>query len=185
MKKIGFLTALALVITIFSCQKEDDPFLISNERVGKLTKDVQVYELKDLYAEDSIVSSQMGSQSVSEGTDIEIYEKGGELLLVLQPSQEFDTTSTIGNIQIMDPRFKTETGLNIQSTFGDIVEGYSISRIENTLSSAVVFIDDINGYITIDKKELPSELRFDTDTKIEATHIPNDAKFKHFMIGWN
>ena len=47
------------------------------------------------------------------------------------------------------------------------------------------FIDDLNIYISIDKKELPAELRYDTETKIQAAQIPDDAKFKYFMISWD
>ncbi|UJH89708.1 hypothetical protein LZ575_11615 [Antarcticibacterium sp. 1MA-6-2] len=65
-----------------------------------------------------------------------------------------------------------------------MVKNYSISRIENTLNSAVVFIDELNIYLTIDKKELPSSLRFDTDTRITPNQIPDNAPIKHFMISW-
>ncbi|HET8886839.1 MAG TPA: hypothetical protein VFM70_10860 [Salinimicrobium sp.] len=185
MKKLFLVLSMSLLCFLVSCSDEDDPFLITNDRVGKLTKDIKINELETLYADDSLVNQPLNPQYVDQGTDIEIYGKEGNLMLVLQPVQEFDTTSTIGNIQIVDPRFKTKKGLNIESSFGDIVENYSISRIENTLSSAVVFIDEINAYISIDKKNLPAALRFDTDSKIEKSQIPDDAKFKYFMIGWN
>ena len=48
----------------------------------------------------------------------------------------------------------------------------------------VVFVDEINGFFTIDKKELPSELRLDMNKNIEALNIPDTAKIKYFMIGW-
>lgn len=185
MKKFFSLLALTAVVISFSCSKEEDPFLITQNRVGKLSPDVQINELDDLYQEDSLVRDNSGDQGIGSASEIEIYSDQGNLLLVLQPNQQFDSTSTISNIQVVDPRYKTEKGLGIESTFGDIVENYSISRIENTLSSAVVFIDELNIYISIDKKHLPSELRFDTDTKIEASQIPDDARFKHFMIGWD
>ena len=105
--------------------------------------------------------------------------------MILEPLQEFDSTSTIGYIRVLDPRYKTKSGLSTQSTFKDIMEDYNISRIENTLNAAVVFLDEINAYITIDKKELPADLRYDTDSKIRASQIPDDAKIKYFMIYWD
>ena len=104
--------------------------------------------------------------------------------MILEPIQQFDSTSTVGYIQILDSRYETAKGLNINSTFGDVVENYGISRIENTLNSAVVFIDELNLYLTIDKKELPTSLRYDTDTRITASQIPDNAKIKYFMISW-
>jgi hypothetical protein len=43
----------------------------------------------------------------------------------------------------------------------------------------------MNVYVTIDKKELPAELRYDTQARIQASQIPDDAKIKYFMIDWD
>jgi hypothetical protein len=40
-------------------------------------------------------------------------------------------------------------------------------------------------YFTIEKTELPAELRFDMNLKIEAIQIPDDAKIKNFYLQWN
>jgi len=53
------------------------------------------------------------------------------------------------------------------------------------LSAAVIFVDSIQASITIDKKELPSELKFNTDIKIKSSQIPDSAKIKHFLINWD
>ena len=84
----------------------------------------------------------------------------------------------------MDSKFKTKKGLTINSTFADIQNNYKISNIQNTLRNVVVFVNDINAFFTIDKKELPAELQFDASAKIEAIQIPGQAKIKYFMIGW-
>lgn len=181
MKKILFPVAALFFI---ACQKEDDPFQITKDSVGLLTKEVQVRQLDSVYANDSLVRAVNESEYFSNSNEIRIYDKSGKQMLLLEPVQAFDSTSTIGYIQVLDPRFETVKGLNIQSSFKDIVENYGISRIENTLSAAVIFIDELNIYITIDKKELPAELRYDTETRIQASQIPDNAKFKYFMIGW-
>jgi len=91
----------------------------------------------------------------------------------------------IESIQVIDPRYKTVSGLSVSGVFKDIKESYTITKINNTLSAAVIFVDSIQASITIDKKELPSELKFNTDTKIEASQIPDTAKIKHFLINWD
>jgi len=174
-----------LAIFLISCEKEDDPFLITQNSVGLLTREVQVNELDSIYVNDSIVKEVTESQYFDTSNEIKIFDKSGKQMLLLEPVQAFDSTSTIGYIQILDPRFQTAKGLGTQSVFKDIVENYTISRIENTLSAAVIFIDDINTYITIDKKELPAELRYDTESRIQASQIPDNAKFKYFMISWD
>jgi hypothetical protein len=39
--------------------------------------------------------------------------------------------------------------------------------------------------LTIDKKELPEELRYNPSLKIDPSQIPDEATFKYFMIGWD
>lgn len=171
--------------SLIGCQDENDPYLIDQNRVGRLTRDVKVNELDSIYAEDSLVRQVNQGEFFRNSNEIKVYDKSGKQLLLLEPVQAFDSTSTIGYIQIMDPRFETAKGLSTASTFEDIMENYTISRIENTLSAAVIFIDELNAYITIDKKELPAELRYDTESRIQASQIPDDARIKYFMIGWD
>lgn len=182
MKKIIFLTGAVLIL--IGCGSDSDPFLIDNTRVGQLTKEVRIDQLDSIFEHDSIVRNIQGNEFLNSTNDIEIYDKDGSPLLILEPVQRFDSTSTVGYIQILDPKYETRKGLNVNSTFGDVVENYKISRIENTLNSAVVFIDELNLYLTIDKKELPEDLRYDTDSRILASQIPDSAKIKYFMISW-
>ena len=183
MKKTFFAVSLLTILAI-SCNKEQDPFLISKHSIGQLTDSTQVKHLVVLYTNDSIVKRIGGDEFTGRINDIEIFDKAGNALLVLSPKQALDSTATISTIKIIDSRYKTDKGLNSESTFGDIKRNYTISGIENTLRNVVIFVNDINGFFTIDKKELPAELRFDMSKKIEAIHIPEKAKIKHFMFGW-
>ncbi len=179
---------LLLFITtglLVSCEKEQDPFLITASSVGNLTRDVKINQLDSIFAEDSIVKQVSNSELYRKSNEIEVYDTQGSKLLLIEPVQAFDSTSTVGFVQVLDPRYKTAKGLGKESTFKDIVENYNISRIENTLSAAVIFIDELNVYVTIDKKQLPVELRYDTQSRIQASQIPDDAKIKYFMIDWD
>ncbi|MGY5848255.1 hypothetical protein ACW6QP_12665 [Salegentibacter sp. HM20] len=184
--KRNLFSLLLISLVLFSCSKdEDNPFLITATQVGPIKKETRINQLDSIFAEDSLVSQTSGSQQLRSTDEIKIFEKGGKALLLLEPLQEFDSTSTIGYIRILDARYETKAGLNTGSSFKDIVENYNISRIENTLNAAVIFLDEINAYITIDKKELPADLRYDTDSRIRASQIPDDAKIKYFMIYWD
>lgn len=183
-KRISILAFISLLT--FSCTKDEDkPFLISATQVGKLQKNTKINELNAVFENDSIVKQTSGPEQLRSTDEIKIYDKEGKALLDLEPLQDFDSTSTIGYVRILDPRYETKSGLNISSTFKDVVENYTISRIENTINSAVVFLDEINAYLTISKEELPSSLRYDTESKIMVSQIPDDAKIKYFMIYWN
>ncbi|TYB79933.1 hypothetical protein ES674_06595 [Bizionia myxarmorum] len=150
-----------------------------------LTDSTQVSDLSMVFPNDSIVKLKNEEAFQSANYDIEVFDKSGKLLLILSPKKMLDSTSLISTIKIEDARFKTKKGISINSTFGDIQKNYKISSIHNTLKNAVIFVNEINAFFTIDKKELPASLQFDTDTEIEAIQIPETAKIKYFMIGWN
>ena len=183
MKKIIF-TIIAISIVITSCNTEVNPFSISKQSIGLLTDSTQVKDLKSIYVKDSIVKKIAGDEFLGNVNKIMIFEKGGKKLLELSPKEALDSTATIRTIKIIDSRYKTTTGITMLSTFGDLKSKHKISSIENTLRNIVIIINENNTYFTIDKEELPSELRFDMTKKIEAINIPDTAKIKYFMVGW-
>jgi len=182
-----FLKTCIIVALIISCQKSEkqNPFEITNNRIGHLTNETSVQQLDSIFANDSIVKRGIENKSLLSSNLIEIYEKGGAKLLVLEPNAQSDPKAIIESIQIIDPRYKTNKGLSTASVFKDVKEQYAISKINNTLSAAVIFVDSIQAYFTIDKKELPKEFQFNTDRKIESSDIPNSSKIKHFWIHWD
>ncbi|WP_438961977.1 hypothetical protein [Nonlabens sp.] len=123
---------LLLVITIASCSKQQDPFEWSKDRVGHLTKEMMVYQLDSLYANDSLVKNIKGDEFSNGPSSIEVYEKGGKHLLTLTPLEE-DSTSTIEYIRIRDNRFKTLDGITIESDFKTISAAYPVSSIDNMI----------------------------------------------------
>ena len=183
MKNIIKISLIFLLISSVSCKKED-PFLISAEGIGNLKKTSTVAELDQIFANDSVVKHIAGDEFLGTANEIEIYDKQGNQLLILEATEEFDSTATIKTVRVVDPRFKTTKGFNPNSVFKDIKENYKISRITNTLSVAMISIDEINAYVAINKKELPKELLFDTKSKIEAVQIPDEAKIKYFFLDW-
>ena len=182
MKKSIFL---GIIITcLASCAKKEDPFLIQKDQIGKLTKEITVQQLDSIYANDSLVK-RIGEGDFVQASDDKylIFEKGGKQLLTLTPRQQHDVNEKIKTIQIHDPRFKTDKGLTLKSTFKDIRENYKIRNIHNTFRNILITVDG-NEYFTIDKKELPEDLRYDINLNIEAIQIPDAAKIKYFMINW-
>ncbi|MFD0860726.1 hypothetical protein ACFQ1M_00790 [Sungkyunkwania multivorans] len=184
MKRILF--SLTILIAASSCSKEEEnPFLISKGTIGKLTKDTTVAELDAIFANDSLVKRIGEGDYAQAGSDMYIvYEKGGKRLFSLVPKEQHDPDETIADIQIFDGRFTSVKGIGLKSTFKDITENHKIDKIENTLRNVVIFVNELDAYFTIDKKELPADLRYDSTVKIEATQIPDDAEIKFFMISW-
>ncbi|MGB5942870.1 MAG: hypothetical protein WBG71_08310 [Leeuwenhoekiella sp.] len=179
MKK--FMIALVIAITALSCDT-DNPFAVSDDQVGPITRQTTMAELDALFKSDSIVRPESLAGVIDSTQAVEVYDLTGQQLLSIQPKR--DSLQKIKTIQIFDPRYTTEAGINLNSTFKDIQEAYTISRIETMLSSVLIFVKEIDAYFTIDKKELPSDLRYDFEAKIEAVQIPDNAKVKYFILSW-
>lgn len=184
MQKPLIYTALFLLL-MTSCGKDQDPFLIQKHNIGNLTDSTQVKDLKTVFEKDS-VAGYIGKDEFTRNINaIEIFDKDGAALLSISPEKRADSTAMINSIRILDPRYKTEKGISTKSTFKDIQNAYTISKIDNLINSIVVSVKELNVSFTIDKMELPSNLRFDRSISIEASQIPDQAKVKYFLIHWN
>ena len=172
--------AVCILVFLSSCAEKDTSFLISNEKIGKLDNISLVRDLELIYEGDSLVKDTLSSR-ISTQRKIKIYEKGGKHLLTLTPTS--DSIPKIENVSIEDPRFETASGIGLKSTFKDIQDNYEIKKIVTTMNSVVVFPKGSNLYFTISKEELPSSLRY-TTTAIDAVQIPDEAKIKYLMVGW-
>ena len=203
MKKTLVVALLATSLLFLNCENENSDFKITNEAIGKITKNTKVSELESIFVADSIVAengvpnlnlgltikiepqSDSTTTAIKEGfiyDKIEIFEKGGNQLVSLTPTK--DSIPKIENIRIYDPRYKTDKGLTINSTFKEITEKYTIKKIITSMNNVVILIKDSGLYFTIDKKELPESLRYDTRINIEAVQIPDAAKIKYMMLAW-
>ena len=183
-KPLVSLVLLALLVVSCATEKKQDPFQIGKQHIGLLTDSTQVKDLKLAFPTDSIVKNIMGDEFTGNVNDIEIYDTSGKQLLILTPTQALDSTAVIKSIQIKDSRYKTTNNISTLSTFADIKKNYKISGISTLISSIVISVNEVNASFTIDKKELPANLQYDMNLKIEAVQIPDTAKIKYFMVYW-
>lgn len=182
----SLITVLLITLTIVGCntEKKQDPFQIGKQHIGLLTDSTQVKDLDLAFPSDSIVKNIKGDEFTGNSNDIEIYDTSGKQLLTLTPAQSLDSTALIKNIHIKDSRYKTDKNISTLSTFADIKNNYKISGISTLINSIVISVNEINASFTIDKKELPANLQFNMNLKIEAVQIPDNAKIKYFMVYW-
>tara|TARA_R110000796_G_scaffold67449_3_gene154734 strand:- start:59654 stop:60277 length:624 start_codon:yes stop_codon:yes gene_type:complete len=206
MKKIISIALIPTFLLLLNCEKDNANFKITKDAIGQLTKDSKVTDLKNIYANDSIVAengvpkfnlgydlnneTQKDLENANENSikdnfiyqKIEIFEKGGIHLLSLTPTK--DSVPKIENIRIYDSRFKTEKGITINSTFKDIKDNYTIKKIITSMNNVVIILKETGVYFTIDRKQLPESLRYNTSINIEAVQIPDTAKIKYMMLAW-
>lgn len=67
----------------------------------------------------------------------------------ITPGLNNENIKVVENIKILDPRYATDEGISLHSTFKDIKNQYTINRIENSISSIVLFIDEAHLYIAL------------------------------------
>lgn len=184
MKSNYILLLMLSSFLFYNCESEkSDDFQISGDQIGKLNKQSLARDIDLIFEKDSVVQDTVKLNFGSGASKIMIYEKGGTLLLTLTPNR--DSIATFQNVQINDGRYRTETGVTKNSTFKDIKDNYSIKKIITSMNNVVVLLKESDLYFTIDKKELPESLRYNANTKIEEVQIPDKAKVKYMMVGWN
>ena len=185
-KKIIYLFLVSILI--IQCAKKDQ-FLIEKGKVGPLTKETQIKNLSTIFSKDSIVANLYADKEIDkrlftvENDVYLIYTKKGKLLLEIVPTNLNDKSSGIKSIQIFDNSYKTLKGISLQSKFKDIKAHYKVNKVETTLTSATLFIDELNATISIDKKELG--MNSFSRAEVALDQIPDAAKIKYFTIWFN
>ncbi len=162
-------------------------FKVAKGKVGELTTLTTIHELTTIFKNDSIVKNlsegSLGDNYFQDDDEYLIYEQGGKHLLTIIPKEQLDSTSTIKSIQVFDERFTTNTGLSLTSSFEEINLNNNISKVETSLSSATLYIDDLNVTIALDKEELG--LRSFSTQKVSLEQIPGLAKIKTYIVWFN
>jgi len=184
MKKLLFISFMVSILFV-QCGKDTDPFLITDGSIGNLEKAVRMKQIDSIFAQDSIVKLNPIENALGTQGEVEIYDKEGNILLLITPEDDIDPEARISNIQVFDGRYRTELGLNPKSTFKEIKDNYEIAGIDNAINSVVIYIKDSDIFITIDKKQLPENIRYNFTAKIEVSQIPDEATFKYFMVSWD
>jgi hypothetical protein len=177
-KKIVGICLLSIIV--WQCKKENI-YLLAKGQVGRITSATTVNDFKSIFSKDSLASHiGEGSFAASDYDEYLVFDKKGNHLLTIIPKQQHDSVSTVESIQIFDKKYKTLKGVGLSSTFSDITGNYSVNKVESTFTTAVLFINELNATITIDKKELGIK-DFGTQ-KISLEQIPDLAKIKAMTI---
>lgn len=177
---------LSLCVLMLSCTNQKK-YRIAKGSVGLIHDQTTISELDAIFKNDSIVKylseGALGDDYFQDNDQYLIYEKGGKHLLTIVPKEQLDATSTIKNVEIFDERYKTSSGLAINSKFADLKEQVKVNKIESTFTSVTLFIDELNATVTIANEELG--LKNFSSQKIHIDQIPDLAKIKSLVIWFN
>lgn len=186
-KSILRLFSIGVVTLLFIQCGDGNKFDISKGKVGELTTLTTMLDIQTIFATDSIVKNlsegSLGDSYFQDDDEYLIYEKGGIHLLTIVPKEQLDSTSTIKSIQIFDDRYKTKSGITLSASFEDINLNNTITKVETSLSSATLYIDELNVTIALDKEDLG--LKNFSSQKVSLEQIPGLAKVKSFVVWFN
>lgn len=189
MKITHCITCLIVLMIFFTSCSVDNSYRIDKGQVGKLNKKTKIRDLKSIFSTDSIkrnlslIEEEEETSFFNDNDEYEIYSKDGDKLLSIIPVEQKDSTSKLKSIQIFNPIYKTEKGICLLSTFKDVKENYMINKVETTLTSAMLYIDELNATIAIDKEEMGLH-KFSRE-EISLDQIPDVSKIKYFTIWFN
>ena len=187
MKKTRAIVSLILIAFLLTKCTSENAFLIKKNKVGFISNTDIVSNLESIFKNDSIVKNlsegdlgDRDSRFIQDNDEYLIYSKEGKHLMTLVPKKQHDSTSTFKYVQIMDAQYKTEKGLSLNTFFKDINVNYIINKVETTLSSATLYIDELNATITLDKRDIGVNEFSTKEVKIEQ--IPDMVKIRYFTI---
>lgn len=178
MKKITTIL-LILGVSFLGIQCSQNNYLIAKGKVGKITKKTTENDIKQIFKADSIVEDAEKSVLLKEEKRYQIFSKEGKKELEITFAKK-DSLFVISNVQLFSDKYKTKKGISVKSTFNDINKSYTINNTEATFSSIVLFIDELNATISIDKSQT-GITNFDVNG-IKLEQIPDATKVKYFTV---
>ncbi len=117
--------------------------------------------------------------------DYEIYNHNNQLLFTLTAKDTGNVHQKINRILIHTPFFKTDKGINKNSTFKAIKEAYKINSIETDENHIVLVVNELNAHFSIKKSHLKKAWWDDKNKKVNQDKISLDAPIDQFILWWN
>ena len=174
MKKL--IAVLVVTILMVGCGQENE-MLIEKNQLGKINKNTSVAELDKMFKNDSIEKFTADTELIRE---YRIFDKDGKQSLVFVTLRKNDSIKGMELVKIYSDKFTTEKGISTSSTFGEISGNYTINKIEPSFSAAILFIDEINATVSLDKKDLNLD-EFDM-SPIRQGQIPDEASVNYITL---
>lgn len=174
MKKL--IAVLVMTILLVGCGQGDD-MLIAKSQLGKINKNTSIAELDKMFKNDSVEKFTANSELIRE---YRVFDKSGKQKLIFIPLRQNDSIKGLELVKIYSDLYTTEKGISTSSTFGEISGNYTINKIEPSFSAAILFVDEINATISLDKKDLNLD-EFDM-SPIRQGQIPDEASVNYITL---
>ena len=174
MKKL--IAVLVLATLLVRCG-QDNNMLISKSQLGKINKNTSIEELDKMFKNDSIEKFTADSDLIRE---YRVFTTDGKKNLIFIPLRQNDSIKGLELVKIYSNIYTTEKEISTSSTFGEISGNYTINKIEPSFSAAILFVDEINATISLDKEDLNLD-EFDM-RPISQGQIPDEASVNYITL---
>lgn len=172
-KLIGlFLLSMILI----QCGQDKDTLIMKNQ-LGEIDKNTSIEDLDKIFVNDSIEKFPVDAEMIRE---YRVFGKDGKPSLVFLTRVHNDSIKGMELVKIYSSRYKTEKGVSTKSTFKDVVDNYSIDKIEPSFSAAILFVNELNATISLNKQDLNLD-EFDM-RKINQGRIPDEASIMYISL---
>ena len=176
-KKMNKLIGILLLcFVLVQCGQEKDTLILKNQ-LGKINKSTTVEALDKIFKNDSIEKFPLDDGVTRE---YRVFGLNGKPSLVFTTKVSNDSILGLELVKIYSSEYMTEKGISTSSTFKDIVDNYSIDKIEPSFSAAILFIDELNATISLNKEDLNLD-EFDM-RKINQGQIPDEASIRYISL---
>lgn len=171
-----FIGLLLLSFILVQCGQDKDMLIMKNQ-LGDIDKNSSIEALDKIFKNDSVEKYPSDAELILE---YRVFDIKGKPSLVFRPLIKNDSIKGLELVKIYSSDYITEKGISTNSTFKDVVDNYSIDKIEPTFSAAVLFINEINATFSLNKKDLNLG-EFDM-RKINQGQIPDEASINYISL---
>ncbi len=158
---------------------------ITKNSIGDITSEMTLEDIfKRVPAAQIELKEEQGEFADDKYDVYTIYTRYFEPLLSISPKKRADMKQRVNRVIVLNPLFHTEQGITTASTFGDIKQAYSITRIEPDKKDIVVVVDDLRASFSIPKSKLPSTWWDEKTKTVNSSQIPSSAPIRNFVLRW-
>ena len=174
------------IIELGAILSQEETYLITPSKVGLISKGMTVSNIVEVIPENQI-QKKIGYGEFPDDTydDYEVYDSLGNHILTVTPKTQNDSTSKINRILIVSPRCRTKEGIDLNSTYSELLKSYSVDEYSPDMEHVVLTVNSLNAWFSIKKTELEADWWNEEKKEVDITKIPPESRFESISIWWN
>ena len=171
-----FIGLILLSILFVQCGQDKDTMILKSQ-LGEITKDTSIEDLDKIFKNDSVEKYPLKSDIKRE---YRVYGADGKMALSFLTRVQNDSIKGLELVKIYSDRYLTEKGISTKSPYKDVAANYSIDKIETSFSAAILFVDELNATVLVNKSDLNLD-EFDMH-EIRADQIADEARINYISL---